>query len=311
MMKGVRMRGEQVRERLHDGGLLYGTHVTVLSNTAAARMLAAAGLDFVFLCGEHMSLDRIEMGALCSLYASLGISPIVRISHPSAVEAVKALDAGAEGIVAPYVETTEQVRELVGAVHYRPMKGRLLEEFLSGARKPTRKTVAFLRRFNRHNYLIIGVESVPAFQNLDELIGVPGVDGVFIGPHDLSVSLEAPEEWNNPELSRTIEEIVVRCRAAGVGVGVHSRADVSNIEQLRHLISRGMNWILDSADVAWAAAVLRERRTLLGAGTSVATGPAEAEVASCIAPVPNPGTRRGRRANNLAESGGGRVRARP
>lgn len=236
----------------------------MMSNPVAASMLTKIGLDFVFLCGEHMPLDRTESSALCCLYASKGISPVVRISHPSAVEVTKALDAGAQGIVAPYVETVEQVREVVGGVHYRPIKGKLLKEFFSGGRKPTTKTTEFLKRFNRDNYAIIGIESIPAYERLDELIGVEGVDGVFIGAHDVSVSLEAPEEWENPELHRIIEDIVVRCRAAGVGIGVHMAPHVFPTERARRLMDLGMNWILDGADVAWAVHGMTERRAALG-----------------------------------------------
>lgn len=130
-----------------------------------------------------------------------------------------AVDGGADGIVAPYVETAEEVRAMVGAVHYRPIKGRQLHDFLNGVREPASATRDFLRRFNLHRYVIIGIESVTAYENLDALIGIEGVDGVFIGPHDLSVSLEAPEEWDNPALHHIFEDTIVRCRAAGIGVG--------------------------------------------------------------------------------------------
>lgn len=102
------MLGEEIRRYLHDGTRIYGTHVTQTSNPVAASLLATAGLDFVFLCTEHMPLDRTEASALCCLYANKSISPIVRIPYPSAIEASKALDVGAQGIVAPYVETVEQ-----------------------------------------------------------------------------------------------------------------------------------------------------------------------------------------------------------
>ena len=88
------MQGEKIRECLHNGTRVYGTHVAVLSNPVVASALAAH-LDFAFLCAEHMPLDRTELSALCCLFAAKGVSPVVRLSHPSAVEAGQALDAGA------------------------------------------------------------------------------------------------------------------------------------------------------------------------------------------------------------------------
>jgi 2-keto-3-deoxy-L-rhamnonate aldolase RhmA len=262
------MNGEDLRKQLHAGNCVYGTHVTHTSNPIAASVLASAGLDFVFLCSEHMPLDRTEMSALCCLYASKGISPAVRISRPDSAEACRALDAGAQGIVVPYVETVEEVRNMVGAVRYRPIKGQLLRDFLTGSRKPSAKTNAFLQRFNGQHWLIIGIESVAAYKNLDSLISVPGVDGVFIGPHDLSVSLEAPEDWNHPEFHRMIEDIVIRCRAANIGVGAHLTPGIFTNDRVRHLISVGMNWILDASDLGHAVHALRERHAAFGIGSA-------------------------------------------
>ncbi len=188
-----------------------------------------------------------------------------------------ALDGGAHGNVAPYVETVEEVKEIVGAVHYRPIKGRQLRGILDGTQPPAPATREFLSRFNRHHYAIIGIESVAAYENLDALIGVPGVDGVFMGPHDLSVSLEAPEQWENPALLRLIEDVIVRCRAAGIGVGVHL-SPVFNLEQTRRFVSLGMNWILDGADVIFALNGLRQRRLEI-CGEA---GAAASEAATCI-----------------------------
>lgn len=276
------MNGDQIRECLHGGQPVFGTHVAMMSNPVAATMLASAGLDFVFLCGEHMPLDRTETSSLCCLYASKGISPIVRISHPSSVEVTKALDAGAQGIVAPYVETVEQVREVVGGVHYRPVKGKQLRDFLDGKRGPSPETTEFFRRFNRHNYAIIGVESVEACENLDALIGVKGVDGVFIGPHDVSVSLELAEQWDNPRLQEVFEDVVIRCRKANVGVGVHMPPGKFSNERAQRLMSLGMNWILDGADVAWAVYGLAERRKALGLGAAAAPTTPSGDISSCL-----------------------------
>ncbi|MEO6875309.1 MAG: aldolase/citrate lyase family protein [Opitutaceae bacterium] len=280
------MTGEQIREKLRRGEQVYGTHVAGWSNALVPRLLAGAPLDFAFICNEHMPLNRAETAALCQQFSSLGVSPIVRISHPDASEAAMAIDGGADGIVAPYVESVEEVRALVGAVHYRPVKGRQLRDFLAGTRQPAAATRDFLKRFNRQQYLIIGIESVAAYENLDDLISVEGVDGVFMGPHDLSVSLEAPEDWNNPALHRLIEDTIVRCRAAGIGVGVHVSPAVFPLERIRHLVSLGMNWILDGADVILALESLKQRRVALCGKVPPVADHAANSPASCINPSP-------------------------
>ncbi len=243
------MRGELIRERLHNGERVYGTHVCSLTNPVTAKMQATMEYDFIFICNEHMPIDRTETAMMCQLYAAHGISPIVRISSPDPTEAAMALDGGAQGIVAPYVETVEEAREMVGAVKYRPIKGKMLSEFFEGTRTPSQKTVDFLDEFNRDNYIIIGIESVAAWENLDNLLSVPGVDGVFIGPHDLSVSMEIPTEWGNPELIQAMTDIVKHARTAGVGVGAHLTPGSFTLDVFYELMDEGMNWILYGADI--------------------------------------------------------------
>ncbi|MEY4940650.1 MAG: hypothetical protein RIQ93_2385 [Verrucomicrobiota bacterium] len=280
------MNGKQIREKLRRGERVYGTHVAGWSNALVPPLLARAPLDFAFVCNEHMPVDRAETAALCQQFRGLGVSPIVRISQPCASEAAMALDGGADGIVAPYVETVEEVRAIVGAVHYRPIKGRQLRDFLSGARQPKPVTKDFLRRFNRPNYVIVGIESVAACENLDALIGVEGVDGVFMGPHDLSVSLEDPENWSSPALHRLIDGVIVRCRAAGIGVGVHLSAALFTDDQVSRMLSLGMNWILDGADVTLSLESMKRRRlAFCGQGQGALSSPAVVEISSCLGPA--------------------------
>ena len=282
------MRGELIRERLHNGGRVYGTHVCSLTNPVTARMQAGFAYDFIFICNEHMPIDRTDTAMMCQVYAAHGISPIVRIARPEAQWATMALDGGAQGIVAPYLETVEEAVEMVGAVKYRPIKGRLLRQFLSGERAPAPVTIDFLNRFNRDNYLIIGVESVAAYENLDGLLAVRGVDGVFVGPHDLTVSMEMPEEYGHPDFRRVVSDICRRCRAAGVGFGIHYSQTVAPDEWFTDLMREGMNWILYGADVSLLRTEMEARlsafRKAMGDTYEREAAPA-AKPAGCLDPL--------------------------
>ena len=257
------MMGHEVRERLHAGKQVFGTHVCSLTNPVTAKIQASIDYDFIFICNEHMPIDRTETSMMCQYYAARGISPIVRIPLPEAHYASMALDGGAQGIVVPYIETEEQVREIVGAVRYRPVKGAKLTGYLSGETPVSQKMSDFFDRFNSENYLIIGIESVAAYENLDRLISVPGVDGVFIGPHDMTVSMEIPEEYDHPDFAALVEDIVARCKKAGVGVGVHYSQRTATDDRFRELIDLGMNWILYGADITLVDTGMRKSLSAL------------------------------------------------
>ncbi len=193
------MTGQQMRTALRAGGRVYGSCVT---NPAPWAIPFYTQFDFVFIDNEHVPLGCETTAALCQTWKARGVVPVVRIPVADPVLASLALDAGAEGVVCPYVEDAERLREVAGAVKYRPLKGRKLADFLHAGTGVDGETREYLDRWNRNNVLIINVESEPAIDRLDALCAVGGLDGVLIGPHDLSVSLGIPERYEHPDRRR-------------------------------------------------------------------------------------------------------------
>lgn len=243
------MRGQEIQERLHNGQCVYGTHICSLNNPVHMKLMTKMQLDFAFICAEHMPVDRSEISMMCQFYEAHGVAPIVRIPEPNAIYAAMAMDGGAQGIIVPYVETVEQVQAMVGAIKYRPLKGILLDQIFDHSTQLNEKTTACLKDFNRDNFLIIGIESVAAVENLEAMLAIEGVDGVFIGPHDLSISSQIPEEYDSPAFISLIEDIIRKCRKAGVGVGAHTYLTELNPEHLQRYFDAGMNLVINGADV--------------------------------------------------------------
>ncbi len=233
-------------EKLQQGKNVYGTCVTSTGPMWPAA-IRNAGLDFVFIDTEHIPLDRNELALLCQLYKSNQIVPIVRIPSPDPYRACQALDGGAAGIVAPYIESREEVVDLVGAVKYRPLKGRLLTAYLDGSREMSAGLKAYIESFNSPNICIANIESVPAMEKLDEILSVPGLDGVFIGPHDLSVSLGLPEQYDHPLFEQAVKTIIRTTRAKGLHIGIHFSLEPER--QIRWM-KEGANIVVHSFDIA-------------------------------------------------------------
>lgn len=243
------MTGFQVKENLRQGRCVVGTHILSLMNPTSAALTAEMAMDFAFICTEHIPLGRTEVGMMCQYYAAKGISPIVRVPSPDAVSIATMLDGGAEGIVVPYVETVEEVRRIVGAVKYRPIKGEMLRAWMEEGVALPEATARYLETFNRDKYVIIGVESVPAIERLDELLAVPGVDAVFLGPHDITTSMGIPTEYTHPRFVAAVESIIRRCRARSIGVGLHFQLLRLPGDVLERYLAAGMNWLINAADV--------------------------------------------------------------
>jgi 4-hydroxy-2-oxoheptanedioate aldolase len=202
-------------------------------------------LDFVFIDTEHIAIDRTELSWMCQTYAALGLPPLVRIPSPDPYAATMVLDGGAAGVVAPYVETAEQTQTLRGAVKMRPIKGQKLLQMTEGV-KAEPELESYLQNGARNRLLIVNIESVAAINALDQILDVPDLDAVLIGPHDLSCSLGLPERYDHPDFLSACETIFRKARKAGVGAGIHFWGSIE--EQVRFL-RMGANMLIHSGDI--------------------------------------------------------------
>jgi 2-keto-3-deoxy-L-rhamnonate aldolase RhmA len=236
---------ENLLQKLRSGKNIYGTCI-VSTSPIWSKVVASSGLDYVFLDTEHIPMDRTELTFLCQTYNAMGISPIVRIPSPNAYEAVKVKDAGAIGVIAPYIESVEQIRQMVGATKFRPLKGERLQNVLHGKEELEPELKVYLDNFNKGSMCIVNIESMAAVENLDELLSVPGLDAVIIGPHDLSINMGLPEQYEHPEYEKVVKEIIQKARAKGVAAGIHFPADPNR--QIKWM-KAGANIIMHSSDM--------------------------------------------------------------
>ncbi len=213
-----------------------------------SQTISGLGLDFVFIDNEHTPFDRQNTAWMCQVYAALGLAPLVRIPSPDPFLACMALDGGAHGIIAPYIENPAQVRALVGSVRYRPLKGKRLQELLAGTFEPDPEFKAYLDDYNTNNLLVINIESVPALENLEEILSVGGLDAVLIGPHDLSISLGIPEQYTHPKFLQAVEKIITTARRHGLGAGLHATY-INALEQEIVYAQMGANLFVHQGDL--------------------------------------------------------------
>lgn len=239
------MTSTHLRNQIVAGETVFGTLI-VSPSPRWPEAVCDCGLDFVFIDTEHIAIDRAELSWMCQTYAALGLPPIVRIPSPDPYTATMALDAGAAGIVAPYMETAEQVQALRGAVKCRPIKGQKLQRMLDGT-NVEEKLESYVAKGAEKRLMFVNIESKPAIEALDEILAVPGLDALLIGPHDLSCSLGVPEGYDEPIFLEACETIFKKGRAAGVGAGIHFWGSV---EQQRRFLDMGANLLIHSADIS-------------------------------------------------------------
>src|ERR1700733_5116362 len=214
------MTGHEIIKALHAGRHVYSSAIVAMS-PLWPNLAKQAGVDFVFIDTEHTPIDWQTLSWMCQAYQALGLPPVVRIPCNDPFEACKVLDAGAGGVIGPYVEMAEQVRGLVGAVKLRPLKGRRLQDALQDRNSLEPELRKYLDERNGDKILIANIESVPAIENLNDICSVPSLDAVLIGPHDLSCSLGIPEQYGHARFDEAVKTIFRIAREHDVGAGIH------------------------------------------------------------------------------------------
>ena len=242
------MNGKTMREKLHIGERVYGTMI-VAESPRWPSAAAGAGIDFAFIDTEHPAHDREKMSWYCQLFEAHGVVPVVRIPSPSPYEASAALDGGARGVIAPYIETVEQVRAHVGAVKYSPHKGERLAKHMSGEEPLEPELKDYLLKRNENNIAIVNIESIPALEALDEMLDVEGLDAVLIGPNDLTTNLAIPNQYDHPRYIEAVDMVLTKARAKGIGFGNHIVYGGVGKEQEIRWAKMGANLIVHSIDI--------------------------------------------------------------
>ena len=219
------MNGAQLKEHLRGGGVIHGTMVNCLRDPRLAAIYGQLGFEFAVLDTEHSPNDRGVVADASAAFLAAGVCPIVRVPTTAPADVIMALDGGAHGVLVPYCESPEEVRAVVTAARLRPLKGARLARVIGGGDAPGQTTRDYLAKRNSNVVIFIGIESVPAVENLEAILdageAAGGIDGFMIGPNDLSISLDVPDQLDHPKYVAAVEHIIKVAAARGVVAGPH------------------------------------------------------------------------------------------
>lgn len=223
------MRNESLRARLGGTQALFGGWVTI-PDVIAVGAMAAAGLDYVVIDLQHGGATERDLPGLTTAIAHAGAVPVARVRHAHPADIGRALDLGCAGVIVPNVESAGQAAEVVGACRFPAAGYRSGGGVLASPDEP---------------FCVIMVESRAAMADLEATLAVPGVDGIYVGPRDLSYSLGCALDPHDPVLRPALERIWAACAATGTPVGVHA----TDGETARLYRSNGCRLVNVAADV--------------------------------------------------------------
>ncbi|HTW67212.1 MAG TPA: 4-hydroxy-2-oxoheptanedioate aldolase [Bryobacteraceae bacterium] len=214
-----------------------------LTDTVCAEISAGSGFDWILIDGEHAPNDVRSILALLQAVAPYPTHPIVRPVTGDVQLIKQLLDIGAQTLLVPMVESAEQAKQLVAAMRYPPHGIRGVGATLARASQWSRVT-NYVHQANEQMCLLVQVETRRGLENLDAIASVEGVDGVFIGPSDLSAGLGHLGNSLHPDVQRAIGEAIGRIRSAGRAAGILAIDETL----ARHYLSLGCTFVAVGLD---------------------------------------------------------------
>ncbi|MBS1876765.1 MAG: aldolase [Acidobacteria bacterium] len=214
----------RVKRALAEGRTQIGTGYGQIRTPEAVRILAAAGFDWIFIDTEHGVFHQETIQDLCRAATDNNMVPIVRVASLEYDLVARALDCGGQGVIFPRVESVELLQEAVSWTKFPPVgvRGFGLTPSYVNYEKATIPQI--LEHVNRETLVILQIETQKAVDMRDELLSVPGVDAVMVGPVDLSISLGVTGDFQHPKMVAAMEAIRDSCNAHGVAPGTQTRS---------------------------------------------------------------------------------------
>jgi 4-hydroxy-2-oxoheptanedioate aldolase len=232
-----------LRTRLKDG-TPFLTTFSIIPAVEVVELVGLAGFDGIILDIEHGAHQSEALGPLVLAARARGIHPLVRVrsSEPTGIAA--ALDAGAAGVIVPQIGSAAEADRAVRAARFAPEGNRGANPFVRAADYSGR--IAWFAEANAAVAVLLMIEGAGGVAELDAIIATPGLDGIFLGPMDLSHALGVPGEMTHPKVVETIERVVDACKAKGMTTGIFA----GTTEAARRWIGRGVTLVGAAVDTA-------------------------------------------------------------
>jgi 4-hydroxy-2-oxoheptanedioate aldolase len=245
------MRANRLKEIWASGKPALGGWCS-MPGSFSAELMANQGWDVITIDTQHGVIGYSEMLQMLQAISTTDATPLVRVAWNQPGEIMRALDSGAYGIICPMINNAAECAAFVEACRYPP------DGFRSSG--PTRAAVYggadYLAKANGEMLTFAMVETAQGLANVEAIVATPGLDGVYIGPSDLSLSLGGPpgQDSDAPELMKAFDAILAACKAAGVRTAVHT----ASVAYSQKMIGRGFDLVTVGADTRFLMSGRRE-----------------------------------------------------
>jgi len=228
---------KSIRQRVLSGELMVGTWLN-LGSSLTAEIAGRAGFDWVLVDLEHGAGDHESLVHQLQAVEGTPAAALVRIACNEPARFKRVLDLGASGIVVPWVTTAAEAAQAVAAMRYPPQGIRGVAK-LNRANGFGEGFEHYLATANEELLTVVQIETEPTLERVGEIAAVDGVDVLFVGPLDLSVSLGIPQQFDHPSFRVALAKVVSAARAAGKAAGIL----LARPEQVAQTVADGFTFV--------------------------------------------------------------------
>jgi 2-dehydro-3-deoxyglucarate aldolase len=252
------MRKTTLKKKLKSKELTIGSWLT-WGYSQTAEIMAKRGFDWLVIDMEHTSIDYSEAQLLIQTIELAGCIPLVRVGANDPLIIKRVLDAGAQGIVVPMINTAEDAKKAVDAAYYPPLGSRGVG--LSRAQDYGLGFDEYKQLSEAETVVIVQIEHIKGVQNLREILSVEGVDGFIIGPYDLSGSLKHPGDFRHPKVTEALKQVVRVMKSQKKPGGVH--VVFTDQEELKKKVEEGYSFIAYGDDMVMFSEKISEESGII------------------------------------------------
>jgi 2-keto-3-deoxy-L-rhamnonate aldolase RhmA len=242
----------------------FGHFIVEFATPGIGHILKSAGCDFVLFDMEHSGFQFETVKSALRYFEAADLPAIVRVPSKEYHHIARAMDMGAEGLMLPMVGTAEEARRIIQSMKYHPQGGRGVALQVAHDRYRPGAVADKFTAANRRSTFFCQIETAEGVENADELASIDGVDCLWVGHFDLSVSLGIPGEFDHPRFKAAIDKTIAATRKHGKALG----RLVPTVEAGIALHGEGFDFICYSGDVWVLHNALAEAMSRLREGTS-------------------------------------------
>lgn len=251
----------RLKEKLHQKAVTFGTWIT-LAHTGIAEVLSACPFDWLVIDLEHSVIELSEAQQMIQVISLSGKVPLVRLPDQSPTTIKRVMDAGAAGVLIPNVKTVAEAKAGVSAVKYPSLGNRGVG--LARAQGYGLDFKSYEQWVNEGSIVILQIEHIDGVENLSSILEEPGVDGIIIGPYDLSGSIGLPGQLNDPKVEAMAKKTIDVAKEKNIALGYH--VVQPDIKEVISRIKQGFTFIGYSLDALILGSTFKEHLEKIRSG---------------------------------------------